>query len=418
MAPLPLRTPYPESRATLDGLFGPVRRYTTFMGDIDDNQYQLNHTTGALQRTNVARQNLAVSNEEAKKRHHLSTYKDDEKKWLVKTEEEERQKGRVFMERLKRRWDEQYPEKRNVSKQNLRDNAVGFKKGVNIDQETNEGKTNNVIERVGNVECTNEMNINLLRIEDQERSKGRGSMKRMKEAWDLIYDDKPLSAQCLRDNAARIRKDKQLMNLIEVRDERDLEINEMERNEDGNATTEGDLTAENNEGEVFEIAQQNTNNDRNNNEENEQNNAEQREEEAENENISEIRIRFVENLERLKQTKKENFEERECLMKLKERIRRMELENVNKVLEKHLSNTDDICKIVDAVYAMGRTIEERLGLKRGEKKKKKGNKGENKRIRKMEKRLKESRQLVGWTANEIHRRKVKRKATKKEKKIL
>ena len=152
MAPLPLRTPYPESRATLDGLFGPVRRYTTFMGDIDDNQYQLNHTTGALQRTNVARQNLAISNEDAIKRHHLSAYKDDEKKWLLKAEEEERQKGRGFMERLKRRWDEQYPEKRNVSKQNLRDNAVTFKKEVNIDQKTNEGETNNVIEGVGNVE--------------------------------------------------------------------------------------------------------------------------------------------------------------------------------------------------------------------------------------------------------------------------
>ena len=59
---------------------------------------------------------------------HLSTYKDDEKKWLVKAEEDERQKGRGFIERLKRRWDEQYPEKCNVSKQNLRDNAVRFKK--------------------------------------------------------------------------------------------------------------------------------------------------------------------------------------------------------------------------------------------------------------------------------------------------
>ena len=86
-----------------------------FMGDIDDTQYQPNHTIGALQRTNVARQNLAVSNEDAEKRYHLSTYKEDEKKWLVKAEEEKRQKARGFMERLKRRWDEQYPEKSNVS---------------------------------------------------------------------------------------------------------------------------------------------------------------------------------------------------------------------------------------------------------------------------------------------------------------
>ena len=99
------------------------------------------------------------------------------------------------MERLKRRWDEQYPEKRNASKQNLRDNVVRFNKEVNIDQKTNEGETNNVIERAGNVEWTNEMKINLLRIEDQERSKERGFMKRIKEAWDLIYDDKLVSTQ-------------------------------------------------------------------------------------------------------------------------------------------------------------------------------------------------------------------------------
>ncbi|CAB3988918.1 Hypothetical predicted protein [Paramuricea clavata] len=59
-----------------------------------------------------------------------------------------------------------------------------------------------------NAEWTNEIKINLLRIEEQERSRGRGFMKRMKEAWDSIYLDKPMSAQCLRDNAARFRKDK------------------------------------------------------------------------------------------------------------------------------------------------------------------------------------------------------------------
>ena len=53
---------------------------------------------------------------------------------------------------------------------------------MNIDQETNEGETNNVMKRAGNVEWTNEMKINLSRIEDQERTKRRGFMKRMKEA--------------------------------------------------------------------------------------------------------------------------------------------------------------------------------------------------------------------------------------------
>ena len=42
--------------------------------------------------------------------------------------DEERIKDIGFMLRLKRRWDEQYPEKNCVSKQNLRDNAERFKK--------------------------------------------------------------------------------------------------------------------------------------------------------------------------------------------------------------------------------------------------------------------------------------------------
>ena len=76
-------------------------------------------------------------------------------------------------------------------------------------------------------------------------------------------------------------------------------------------------------------------------------------------------------------------------------------------------NDDNICKDVDAVYAMARTVEERKGLKRNEMRKKEEQNQENRRIRKMEKRIKELRQILAWTSNEIFRRKVKRKATKK-----
>ena len=48
-------------------------------------------------------------------------------------------------------------------------------------------------------------------------------MKSMKEAWDTIYGDKPMSAQTLRDKAARFHKDKSLLNLIQVRDGNDVE---------------------------------------------------------------------------------------------------------------------------------------------------------------------------------------------------
>ena len=66
------------------------------------------------------------------------------------------------------------------------------------------------------------MKINILRIEERERSKGRGFMKRMKEARDLIYEDKPMSEQCLRNKAAEIRKYKVVINLMEVQAGRDL----------------------------------------------------------------------------------------------------------------------------------------------------------------------------------------------------
>ena len=70
---------------------------------------------------------------------------------------------------------------------------------------------------------TTEMKVNLLKIEQRERNRGRGFMKRMKEAWDDIYENSTISAQTLRDSAARFRKDNSLFNLITVRDGNDVE---------------------------------------------------------------------------------------------------------------------------------------------------------------------------------------------------
>ena len=49
-------------------------------------------------------------------------------------------------------------------------------------------------------------------------------MKRMKEIWDDIYQNSTMSAQILRDNAAKFHKDKLLLNLIEVRDGNYVEL--------------------------------------------------------------------------------------------------------------------------------------------------------------------------------------------------
>ena len=67
---------------------------------------------------------------------------------------------------------------------------------------------------------------------------------------------------------------------------------------------------------------------------------------------------------------------------------------------------------------MGQTIEERKGVKRKEKRKENKNQEEPNRIQKLEKQIKELRQILAWTSNEIHRRKIKRKSRKKKKEIM
>ena len=189
------------------------------------------------------------------------------------------------------------------------------------------------------------MKINLLKIEECERNRGRGFMKRMKEAWDDMYGESSMTAQTLRDNAARFRKDRSLLNLIEVRNGNDVEPDSIQI-EDVEAA-KGEENGEENEN----IEVENTG--------------------EEDDETKIMRLRFEEILHTLIATTKENIEQRERLMKLKKGVSKVELDRANKISEKHLDNTDDICKVVDAVYAMGRTIEERKGLKRKDKKKNK-----------------------------------------------
>ena len=47
---------------------------------------------------------------------------------LVQMEQEERNKGRGFMSRLKTRWDDEFPQMHHISTQSFRDNANRFKK--------------------------------------------------------------------------------------------------------------------------------------------------------------------------------------------------------------------------------------------------------------------------------------------------
>lgn len=183
------------------------------MEDLDNNQCQPNNTNQeALLGNKRATIEEAIPNGEATKKHHLSVYSDEERKWLVKAADKERSNGKGFMQRLKERWDAKFPEKNDVSKQNLRDNAARFKRE---DQSGKDSRTEDGIQTSETVSAqrptcrkwTNEMKLDVLEIYQRERAQGRGYMKRMKEAWDTIYANIPMTAQTLRDNAARFQKD-------------------------------------------------------------------------------------------------------------------------------------------------------------------------------------------------------------------
>ena len=93
-------------------------------------------------------------------------------------------------------------------------------------------------------------------------------------------------------------------------------------------------------------------------------------------------MRFEEILQPLKASAKENIEGRECLMKLKKGVAKSKNDRSNKILEKHLGNTNNIFTVIDAVYAMGQTIEETKAVKRNEKRNEnKNQEGTNRRKR-------------------------------------
>ena len=91
-----------------------------------------------------------------------------------------------------------------------------------------------------------------------------------------------------------------------------------------------------------------------------------------------------------------------------------EIKMANVILEEYLAQTNDICKITDAMYAMARNFEERMGIKKKDYQRNNKTSG-NRRIRKIENELKDTR-MIAQIAKEIYHRKMRRKATRKEKK--
>ena len=230
-----------------------------------------------------------------------------------------------------------------------------------------------------------------MELEEEERSKGLGFMKRLKDRWDAEFPENTfLTAQNLRDNAARMRKEDDVMKLKAVRKRGVI---------DDGVDDIGERLIDVN----IEVAGETIENDTDRME------VELMPEDAEVEKI------FLE-----EKTKLENVgwgieKEREKLSKLT--MTNELIVRTNRVLKKYLTDKHEINDIVDAVYAMGRTVMKVLGVHdmRGN-----GNVREsiNRRERKKVDRIKELRQWIARIANELHRRKERLKSTNKEKKIM
>ena len=125
---------------------------------------------------------------------------------------------------------------------------------------------------------------------------------------------------------------------------------------------------------------------------------------------SEMQDTFFQQLDALKKSTLTESQERERLRKLK--IDEKMKEEANVILEDHLKSVDSMAEITDAVYAMAKTIEQLMGMNEGRVQRVRG---ENRRVQKLNGKMKMLRQYIARTANEIHQRKIWRKATNKEK---
>ena len=88
------------------------------------------------------------------------------------------------MKRIKDQWNSEFPEKRRTP-QNLVDNTSCFEKeewgGEIVRKQTTEMQKN--------TEWNKEMKISLIIIDEEERQKGRGFIKQVKEKWDTKYPE-------------------------------------------------------------------------------------------------------------------------------------------------------------------------------------------------------------------------------------
>jgi hypothetical protein len=337
---------------------------------------------------------------------------DEQKYRIVEIDTQERKRGKNFMKRIKSRWEGEYPASRRTA-QNLVDNARRFRNegwGSAIDLGNENGAAEQAQAAVTagserkSLEWTTDMKVLLVMLDEEERAKGRGFMKRVKERWDVKYPEyQSASWQKLRDNAARFKKEQEIKNLILVRRREEVQIAEVAAENNLEALDEIDPPLNNGEGEeeVIDVEEVDIQIDEDFSEED-----------------KELKRYFQTELEKMNHCTTLHMESREKLPKV---VLTAEIQDrANKILEMYLENVDTLPEIIDIVYAMGKAVGYATGVKPKDGVENRAGRadGGNRRERKLKADMRSLRKDIARAGNELHRRKQRRRATKKEKQIL
>lgn len=303
---------------------------------------------------------------------------------LTEIEAEERARGKGFMERLKKRWNVEYPDAQHTAK-NLVANARRFK----VEQDQHQAPQ----EQPGqNVMWTSEMKVTLIELEQTARSEGKGFMARLKARWDEMFTQyRHLGAQCLRDNASRFSNDQTIKNLLLVRQNSDHQEDcSHSRETSAEVSIVADLVPE------TSAAQQQMCQDDN----------------EIHPGDEPLRTEFLRQIRALEASTTNYIDRRERLGKTK--VPLTLIESANRILLGRLRTQCRFEEITDSVYAMASALKKVLNNNTNVKTRP----HENRRIVRCRQQLRELRKKVARASNEIHRRQTGRKMTHKERYLV
>ena len=220
----------------------PVCRKLLFMGDLNDIQFQpilqdiADYTVaplGADNQVNLENNRVRITNNHE--------WSEEQKHRIVEIDHKERSKEKNFMKRIKRRWDLEFLESKRTA-QNLVDNARRFKKegwGNMAKWEESMAEQATPVNNKKQLNWTTEMKIDVVIMDKEERAKGKGFMKRVRERWNQKYPEyQQASLQKLRDNAAPFSKKPELISLILVQQRKEQPQDQEQQQEEEEEQTD------------------------------------------------------------------------------------------------------------------------------------------------------------------------------------